>query len=68
MIERKCDICGKVVPYIRRRRLNFSAIRDITGAENVCDTCLEKIQKTDWNAVVRRELKTVVDKEDGEEG
>ena len=56
MIEWKCDICGKVVPYIRRRRLNFSAIRDITGAENVCADCLEKIRNTDWNAVVRREL------------
>ena len=56
MIEWKCDVCGKAVPYIRRRRLNVSAIRDITGAESVCDTCLERIQQTDWNAVVRREL------------
>lgn len=56
MIEWKCDICGKAVPFIYRRRLNVSAIRDITGAESVCADCLEKIRKTDWNAVVRREL------------
>ena len=59
MIEWKCDVCGKAVPYIRRRRLNVSAIRDITGAENVCADCLERIRKTDWNAVVRRELEAV---------
>lgn len=59
MIEWKCDICRRPVPYIRRRRLNVSAIRDITGAENVCADCLEKIRKTDWNAVVRRELEEV---------
>ena len=59
MIEWKCDVCGKAVPYIHRRRLNASAIHAITGAENVCADCLEKIQKTDWNAVVRRELEEV---------
>ena len=61
MIEWKCDVCGKAVPYIRRR-LNAGAIHAITGAENVCADCLEKIRNTDWNAVVRRELEEVTDK------
>ena len=68
MIEWKCDICRRPAPYTNRRRLNAGAIRDITGAEHVCAACLEKIRNTDWNAVIRRELKTVVDKEAGEEG
>lgn len=56
MIEWKCDICRRPAPYTNRRRLSAGAIRDITGAENVCAACLERVRKTDWNAVVRREL------------
>ena len=59
MIEWKCDICRRPAPYTNRRRLNAGAIHAITGAENVCVGCLEKIRKTDWNAVVRRELEEV---------
>ena len=51
-----CDICGRQVRYYSRRRLN-GAIRAITGAEAICIDCERKIKQTDWNAVVRREIK-----------
>ena len=50
-----CDLCGKPIHPHSKRRLN-GAIRVITMAQDVCIECKEKVDSTDWNAVVRREL------------
>ena len=50
-----CDLCGKPIRPHSKRRLN-GAIRAITMAQDVCIECKEKVELTDWNAVVRREL------------
>lgn len=57
MYEWHCDLCNETAPYTDRRRMTNSAIRDMTGAENVCKSCFETAQAIDWNAVVRREIK-----------
>lgn len=50
-----CDLCGKPIHPHSKRRLN-GAIRVITMAQDVCIECKEKVERTDWNRVARREL------------
>ena len=50
-----CDLCGKPIHPHSKRRLN-GAIRVITMAQDVCIECKEKVDRTDWNRVARREL------------
>ena len=50
-----CEICGKVIKPYSKRRLS-GAIRVITRAQDVCVECKEKVDRTDWDAVVRKEI------------
>ena len=50
-----CDLCGKPIRPHSKRRLN-GAIRVITMAQDVCIECKEKVDRTDWNRVARREI------------
>ena len=50
-----CEICGREIHPHSKRRLN-GAIRVITMAQDVCIECKEKVDRTDWNRVARREL------------
>ena len=50
-----CDLCGQPIHPHSKRRLN-GAIRVITMAQDVCIECKEKVDRTDWNRVARREL------------
>lgn len=50
-----CEICGREIHPHSKRRLN-GAIRVITMAQDVCIECKEKVDRTDWNRVARREI------------
>ncbi len=52
-----CDLCGKPIKPHEKITMGFGAIRQITGAEQICLECVAAINRVDWNKTARNAIK-----------